>query len=659
MVSYYPLLTTKRALKEGIRHHVARFASKREVDPSNQDEFTRPVVLHRRDPRQPAPGKAAKEEEIIEEPIDSKEREKQEAAKAEKDRQKAEDLAQIAPSGNNASAMAQKKNQPFRNEKTTQVHRLDKSAEEKKASDLRYEEALPWHLEDADNKSTWVGNYEAALSHVNVMFYVDGPNFKMIPLEKWYKFSAKPQFKVFTIEEAEAQMGKKVKESRWVMKTDEEKQALRDSQESKKMTSMFTVKGETNTFKSSSKRETEDMDQLDFAEDDLFQDDDEQPGFDPADDSDSKDIKVKIKREQLGANLFGDADEHEVDALFEEEEKEKELTKKEGKGTRKALKKRERNLNYDSDSEHPYSSSVRILFLQITTTNIEQSDDDTSDEEKQAEIDKKKDEEAKAKAKLEAQKTDSKLPSGASSKGNNTPSGRPKHSDPLKKVKSLKRPGSPNLSESSGNESTRKKHKKNTGTSTPRALSSGQPIPGQTPRKSSIIKLAINPNRLTEINSHAPNPNAAMSDGEATGGEMSEGGKKKKIKLRMQGSPNASRAGSPAPGKGGSRAGSPQAPGKFPSTISNIISFANIIITGGSRTPINLGPISAEELKAAIPPAGITIQSLMKIFSNRIGDPKENKTDKKDFIQMVKVNSEYGADKMLKVKASAPKAAEG
>ena len=129
----------------------------------------------------------------------------------------------------------------------------------------------------------------------------------------------------------------------------------------------------------------------------------------------------------------------------------------------------------------------------------------------------------------------------------------------------MKRPGSPNLSESSGNESTRKKHKKNTGTNTPlgsRALSpSSQPIPGQTPHKSSIIKLAINPNRLTEINSRTPNPNVAMSDGEATGGEMSEGGKKKRLKLRLQGSPNTSRVGSPAPGRGGSRAASPQAPG--------------------------------------------------------------------------------------------------
>jgi len=56
-----------------------------------------------------------------------------------------------------------------------------------------------------------------------------------------------------------------------------------------------------------------------------------------------------------------------------------------------------------------------------------------------------------------------------------------------------------------------------------------------------------------------------MSDGEATGGEMSDGGKKKKIKLRLGGgaSPTSSRGGSPAPGRAGSigtegsRAGSP------------------------------------------------------------------------------------------------------
>ena len=195
-------------------------------------------------------------------------------------------------------------------------------------------------------------------------------------------------------------------------------------------------------------------------------------------------------------------------------------------------------------------------------------------------IDKRKDEEAKAKAKMES----SKLPSGASSKGTNTPSGRPKHFDPLKKNKSLKRSGSPNLSESSGNESSRKKLKKKhassqpTGTSTP--ISGSRPIspaPSASQsaldtgsRKKSIVKLTVAPSKLSEISSAPPNPSPiqsnAMSDGEATGGEMSDGGRPKKLKLRF-GTPSGSRAGSPLPGRagsigaGGSRAGSPDAQG--------------------------------------------------------------------------------------------------
>lgn len=196
--------------------------------------------------------------------------------------------------------------------------------------------------------------------------------------------------------------------------------------------------------------------------------------------------------------------------------------------------------------------------------NNRQSEDDTSDEEKQKEIDKKKDEEAKAKLKAEA-----KTATGISSKGNNTPSGRPKHTDPLKKSKSLKRPGSPNLSESSGNESSRKKHKKkHVGSSQPTGTST--PIPGQTQRKSSIVKMSVNPSELSRISSSPPNPQGHTSDGEATGGEMSDGagGKKKKITLRIGGSPTTSRPGSPAPGKSVSRAGSPaQTAGKSPFII--------------------------------------------------------------------------------------------
>ena len=91
-----------------------------------------------------------------------------------------------------------------------------------------------------------------------------------------------------------------------------------------------------------------------------------------------------------------------------------------------------------------------------------------------------------------------------------------------------------------------------------------QPGSNSSPRKSSIIKLNLNPSKLSEIQSVPPNPSpitgGATSDGEATGGEMSDGGKRSKIKLRLGGSPTGSRAGSPGIGRagsGGSRADSP------------------------------------------------------------------------------------------------------
>lgn len=350
----FPLYTTKKALREGLRYHIIRFSSKTEVNPANPEEFIRPVTLHRRDPKQPPPGQVGKEDVVMDDvPMDSKEREKMEILKAEKDAKRAADLAQIAPSRNHP---AQKKNQAFKGEKTSQVFRLDKTEEQKKASDLRYEEALPWHLEDAESKNTWVGNYEAALSDTNAMLVIDGGRFLMVPMEKWYKFTAKNKFRAFTIEEAEAQLNKKTKEARWVMQETEKKAATK----AQPMHRLYTVKSESQTAKSANKSEMADMDELDFAEDDLFQDDDEQVTVEPNDDEETKETQSKIKREQLNANIFDQANEALVEKELEKELEEMEAEKKLGKKTRKALTRREKNWIYESDSDHPYSESVSI-----------------------------------------------------------------------------------------------------------------------------------------------------------------------------------------------------------------------------------------------------------------------------------------------------------
>lgn len=621
--SDYPLITTKRALREGLRYHIARFYSKKDIDPRNQYQFTRPVVLHRRDPQQPS-GKGCKDGELeVDQLIDSKERERQEIARAEKEKQRVIDLAQIAPSGNNASSLATKKVVSGRIEKTTQVYHLDTSEEDKKASDLRYEEALPWHLEDADNKNTWIGNYEAALSDMNVALIMQDGVFKMIPIEKWYRFSSKGQFKAYTIDEAEAKMGKKVKESRWVMKEIEKKEADRANLEGRKaMVKLFTVKTESSTFKNSGKREIEDMDELDFNGEDLFQDDDELATVEPDKDEETKEAKNRIKKEQLGANVFDQADEAEVDRELLEEEKEAEARKKFGKNVKKALKKRERNYIYDSDSDHPYS---------------EISEDDTSDEEKVKEIDKRLEEENKNKL-----KTDSKAIPSISMKGAINQASRSKDNDILKKTLSRKRLGSPSHSESSGNESSRKKHKKRhftpnieimNSTSGPQSISPNSQHSSGTQNSHNLTVKNANSNGKSLDNYSTSGNLSPISDNEATRGDISDQAKKRH-KSNVSVIKNSSRA--------GSRQGSP-IPGK--SIIGGGVNHGSV---ASPLVTQRVGPITTSDIISALPACGISIGNLMKSFGGRVGDDPATQTKKAEFIKLVRENAKYGPDKLLR-----------
>lgn len=118
------------------------------------------------------------------------------------------------------------------------------------------------------------------------------------------------------------------------------------------------------------------------------------------------------------------------------------------------------------------------------------------------------------------------------SKGNGT-SGAKKASDAAKKGKSLKRPGSPNLSDSSENETTRKKVK--------------------TEAKSGVK----GPSSLAPSRSTTPMPGRKGAGGAASDGEGSDGGGHK-------GKDNKPKAGGGATGTpGGSRAGSPNPAGEF------------------------------------------------------------------------------------------------
>lgn len=339
---------------EGLRHHVARFASRKPVDPRNTEDFTRPVRLHRRDPRIPV-----KEDMTENGAIDDKEKEMQDAIKAEKKRERELNLAQIAPSAN---ATGQRKN--HYGKKTHQVYRNDQTDEQKAASRLRYEEAMPWHLEDFDNKSTWVGTYEAALSDTYVAFVLgnDG-KFRMIPMEKWYKFSSKQQFKILSIDEAEKAMDRKVTQPRWFMETQkatrsQEMEAAAEKASKGLFLGKFEEPRRQATARSRPKAEP-DADDLDFEEDRFADDEENLFGFE----EDSKEVEDRLKRDQLKANFFDNKDEKEADEEEEARKKERELEKAFGKSYKKSLMKQEKNYIYDSDSDNPYSEEVRRMSL--------------------------------------------------------------------------------------------------------------------------------------------------------------------------------------------------------------------------------------------------------------------------------------------------------
>jgi transcription initiation factor TFIIF subunit alpha len=357
-VTDYPLVTTKRALREGLKHHVAKFISKKTIDPRNEQEFTRPVRLQRRDPRaKPADPDALKQEggkfgALGVNGMDEAEREEFEAKKAAREKEREENLAQIAPS----AATAQKKTN-YPKPKTQQVMKADMTAEEVARARVKYEEALPWNLEDFDNKNAWVGNYEAALSETYAMFVLEPTGkMRMVPIDKWYRFNARSAFKTLTIEEAEKFMSQKVKDPRWFMEKQQEAVRQKELDAYAKQSKVYRGREVATAGL--------DGNDMDF-EEDRFADDEEVDAGLFEEDEDTKAAEKRIKQDQLKANIFNMKEEKDYDEEELKEKKEKEARKEFGKKVRKALQKREKNFDYSSGSDvNPYSDEeVRYTHM--------------------------------------------------------------------------------------------------------------------------------------------------------------------------------------------------------------------------------------------------------------------------------------------------------
>lgn len=349
----YPLVTTKRALRESLKHHIARFASKKNVDPRDEEQFTRPVRLQRRDPRARSHETNDEREQGIQKAasesskqMDEADREDLAARRVAREKERADNQAQIAPSVGSAPKRAN-----VSKHKTQQVSKTDMTPEEIAKTKIKYEEALPWHVEDFDNKNTWVGNYEAALSETHAVFVLENTGkMRMIPVEKWYKFTAKSQFKPLSIEEAERFMAKKVKDPRWFMEKQQELAQQKELENFAKQRRVYAGKQGTPAV-----TEGLEGDEMDF-EEDRFADDEEHHDDLFHEDEDAKVAEKRIKQDQLKANVFDLKDEKDYEEEEMRERREKEARRVLGKGVRKALQKREKNYDYSSGSDvNPYS----------------------------------------------------------------------------------------------------------------------------------------------------------------------------------------------------------------------------------------------------------------------------------------------------------------
>lgn len=170
-----PLKSCTKEEVDDIRFHIMKFATKQDVDIIK--DFTKPVRLHRKDPRnmqfhltRQELEQRKKEQELAKlERLREQEAEgNPDAVAAEEARKKKEaiaakiapekptdknqkDLSQVAPDGG-----ARKNRKNVFKRKTRQINLMDEAKRK-----LRYEEHYPWVIEDYDGKNVYVGNYEA------------------------------------------------------------------------------------------------------------------------------------------------------------------------------------------------------------------------------------------------------------------------------------------------------------------------------------------------------------------------------------------------------------------------------------------------------------------------------------------------------------------
>ncbi|KAI7853341.1 hypothetical protein BDC45DRAFT_510987 [Circinella umbellata] len=219
---------------------------------------------------------------------------------------------------------------------------------------LKEEEHRPWILEDYDGQNSFTGTYEGGQRSDYVFFVVSGNDFKVVPVDRWYRFQAKRNFRTLTLEEAEEQLKshQKREQNRWMMlKRNKQMADEEEAKEAAKLERKPASDDEDAEGGRKSKNDS-DIDDLDF--DDVFQDDEEGGAEHELEDEDLKDSKERLRRETKGYTLGGEVDDEDDQQDIEDFNK---LTS-EGKQIKKLVRTLEKNRAYESDEEgDPYASS--------------------------------------------------------------------------------------------------------------------------------------------------------------------------------------------------------------------------------------------------------------------------------------------------------------
>ncbi|KAJ2628492.1 transcription factor IIF subunit tfg1 [Coemansia sp. RSA 1290] len=322
-------------------HNVMRMLTPKPVD---FEQFTPPIRMRRqnRDYYRVKNRKRNEEEAEAE----------AEAEQLEEERPKV-DMNLIADAG---GARRNKRN--LFKKRTKQVYFAD---EEKRRLDI--EEARPWILEDDEEKEVWTGELEGGQSSEYVLFVLAEDGFRVVPVDRWYKFAPKLKYNTMTLDEAEEELQRMqkahAKRDLWIMHRRNQQEQKKQEQQQPGGPSLGAAKSSLVEYESYAFSDDEDkqgrskdsgkhggLDEIEF---EMEFEDDEELGdvrFEYNEEEESN-----RQRERAHTSMFASDDED--DDLFGD----KPGDSKDAKQLRKLMRKREGNVDYESDrEENPYLS---------------------------------------------------------------------------------------------------------------------------------------------------------------------------------------------------------------------------------------------------------------------------------------------------------------